>query len=189
MVLARAAAGRRARAARARDDCWRHAARARARRGRCAPTGNVRGGELAGRAGVCVRSSDAGAHAAVDHHAANAGAGVVDDPRAPGGVPVSCKAKRHTVGSWFDCSTQTEVLRKMPGHWVSIALVHQSRPLFGVGVQVDQNSPACCTETRVVLRIDGDVTSRGIAVALGDALRRLRPHLRGVERNGKPVRT
>lgn len=95
-----------------------------------------------------------------------------------------CAALRHDIGEWLDRSIQRKVIRKTPPNAVTVELVRQTRPLFDAGA-LKRGAWACCEESRVVIRVTGEVTSDRAAEALHEAVRGFAPFLREVEREFK----
>jgi hypothetical protein len=92
-----------------------------------------------------------------------------------------CKAKRHILGDWFDTAvSDARVLRSSLGG-LSVQLIEQRRPLFEE--PADRRNPtACCSETRAIVRVVGDVTSPRMGEWVRAAVLKLEAHTHGPRR-------
>jgi len=84
-------------------------------------------------------------------------------------------AKRHLIGTWTDGATERHALRNASPA-IMVLVVHQERPLYP-----HVNAPACCCETRTVLRVTGDLACERQVLAARKLLAVLRSQARRLQ--------
>lgn len=89
---------------------------------------------------------------------------------------MTCHAKRHIVGSWYDVAREQHSIRDTTPA-IAVVLVQQARPLYP-----HVNAPACCRETRTVLRVSGDLACERQVLAARKLLTVLRAQARATAR-------